>query len=220
MRKILALLAAVAAMTGLLVAVGPAEAVAPTSVTVQATGDGTQVPLPSSMSGYRPQIPKTCVANGDNSLPIGEMAQSWNNVSVDAYGQSLLLTFASNCVTLGYSAGQRFTIDTYYSATDGLCVHGSREDYVLRGGFAEWTNNPLYQLNTNPAYGCTDTLFHRRHFTAIAVGRFIGFKGNLNSAGWAGRVMCACSKNTIQYPTAGEGAELATLMRNGYIGPF
>jgi opacity protein-like surface antigen len=207
MKKILAATLAVFAL--LAVVVQPA----------QATEDGAQVPMPSSMSGYRPEIPKTCVANGDNSLPIGAMAQAWNNVSWDSNGQTLLLTFASNCVTLGYSAGQRFTVDTYYSATDNLCVRGSRLDFVVRGTWGNWTNNPLLEINTNPAYHCTDTQFHKNHFTAAAIGNFLIFK-HQSTAAWAGRVMCSCSKSTIQYPTAGEGAELAKLIRNGYFGPF
>lgn len=199
----------------LMIALGTITATAP----AMGTSDTAQTPMPISMSGYRPEIPKTCVANGDNSLPIGEVAQSWNNASVDGLGQALQLTFASNCVTLGYSAGQRFTVDTYYSATDGSCVRITRTQYVVRGTWGNWTNNPLYELNTNPAYHCTDTLFHKRHFVATAIGNFVDFKVQ-TSSGWAGRVMCVCSYNTLQYPSAGEGTELANQIRNYYFGPF
>lgn len=188
---------------------------------IPAQADGT-IPLPASLSSYKFGYTRICVTNGDNSLPINAAAGAWNtaiaNSTYDSGGLSLRIQYSNNCANLGYPANKRFTVDTY-SAADGYCGKITGGTTTTNNGYRVWTNNPVFLVNTYSGYYCVDSTVRRNHQTSVAIGTAIGFQ-NLTSSGWASRVMCSCSSNTIGFATTNEGHEAAALYRGFYIGGY
>lgn len=177
-------------------------------------------PLPSSVFTSYKFWPYTvahiCVAVGDTTIPIGAMAQAWNNAS--PYGISL--TASNNCVNSGYTPSTRMTIDTY-SAADGRCYKLTNVDYpswttsVSSNGFRLWTNNPVGWVNRYYE-GCWGTALLRQKWTALVEGRILGMK-ELTGSTWASRVMSTTS--AVYAPSAStDGPAISDLYNGQYLG--
>lgn len=190
-----------------------------TAGSAQASGP---IPIPTATltsAKFYPMSPNTdiCVAVGDTTIPIGSMAQAWNN----ATGHVLRLNAEGNCVTAGYTPSRRMTIDTY-SAADGKCVKFTNVSpyptyFTYGDSYTLWTNNPVGFVNTFYA-SCYGTTLLRQKYTAIAEGFLLGAR-ILSGPSWNGRGMSTTSQ--LYGPSANtDGADVGNLYNNFYTGIY
>lgn len=214
------LLGAVALIAGL-VAVSPVAQAAPESasgVCYPTPQSGCTVAPFSVYNQYKfwPYDPAwVCVANGDNGIPIGAAAQSWNNASAGLY-----LTFSNNCVSAGYTPSTRMTIDTY-NAVDGNCTKVTNNTYAVGpDGFRRYTNNPIGWVNVNPTQACASTSFRRAHWTTYVIGQIIGLTGHrdVSNTTWDSRVMAYRTQDTIAWAEQYSGAAVSDLYQGNLVG--
>lgn len=213
MRKFFVVMAsAIAIFAGLLVTT-PAQAQGPIPIPTATLTSVKFYPVATNVD--------LCVAVGDNTIPIGAMAQAWNNAA-----GSLKLNAAGNCLTerqingtIGYPPSRRMTIDTY-SAADGNCVKFTNVSpyptyFTYADSFTWWTNNPVGYVNTFYAT-CYGTALLRQKFTAIAEGFLLGAR-ILSGPSWNGRGMSTTSQ--LYGPSAStDGVDVGNLYNDFYHG--
>jgi hypothetical protein len=215
-KKFLALVAGLALLLGGLVAIQPAQAKQEAPAAVTATVAPYAIYSSYKMTPHwYPDVPTICVAVGDLNIPISASAQAWNNASV-GFG----LQASGNCVTAGYEAWRRMTIDTFNDPNWGSCFKITNA--FVTGTYGTYqtmryhTQNPVGLVNT--AYNCTSTATGRAHWTSMVIGIIMGLK-RLDGASWAGRVMCYCAQ--FGYPSAStDGDAISKLYQHYYVGIY
>jgi hypothetical protein len=138
--------------------------------------------------------------------PVAATAQLWNNaVNADYYppGSSpdLQLDFSTNCANDGYIASHRMTIGTFNNPNYNGCLYFTNLGRTPAGGDSQldyWTQGPGVYINVGIS-GCVSTAQRRGHQVTAAIGYALGLQ-LLTSSGWASRVMCTCSLDTIRSP--------------------
>lgn len=139
--------------------------------------------------------------------PVGATAQLWNN-AVNPDGTyppgsypPLQLDFSTNCAADGYAPSQRMTIGTFSNSSYNGCLYFTNLGRIPAGGDSQldhWTQGPGVYINTGIS-GCVSTAFRRGHQVTAGIGYALGLQ-LLTSSGWASRVMCTCSLDTIRSP--------------------
>lgn len=140
--------------------------------------------------------------------PVGATAQLWNNaVNPDPETQPpgstppIQLDFSTNCANDGYIASHRMTIGTFNNPNYNGCLYFTNLGRTPAGGDSQldyWTQGPGVYINVGIS-GCVSTAQRRGHQVTAAIGYALGLQ-LLTSSGWASRVMCTCSLDTIRSP--------------------
>jgi hypothetical protein len=185
-----------------------AVAVLATLVIGASTASAALAPL-SDMNRAKYSNGVICVGSTLNaaSYPVGATAQAWNN-AVNPAGPrppgtppTLQLDFSTNCAADGYSASQRMTIGTFSNPNYNGCLYFTNLGRTPAGGDSQldyWTQGPGVYINDGIP-GCVSTGQRRGHQVTAAIGYALGLQ-LLTSNGWASRVMCTCSLDTIRSP--------------------
>lgn len=134
--------------------------------------------------------------------PVAATAQLWNNaVNPRPETQTISLDFSTNCAADGYSPSHRMTIGTFSNPDYNGCLYFTNLGRTPAGGDSQldyWTQGPGVYINTGIP-GCVSTAFRRGHQVTAGIGYALGLQ-LLTSSGWASRVMCTCSLDTIRSP--------------------
>ena len=136
--------------------------------------------------------------------PVAATAQLWNNAVNDDSAVTppdLRLDFSTNCAADGYPAGRTMTIGTFSNPNYNGCLYFTNLGRAPVGGDSQldyWTQGPGIYINTGIS-GCVSTAQRRGHQVTAAIGYALGLQ-LLTSSGWASRVMCTCSLDTIRSP--------------------
>lgn len=136
--------------------------------------------------------------------PVGAIAQQWNNATYPGYGdRDITLDFSTSCAGDGYSPSHRMTIGTFSNSSYNGCLYFTNTATVPADGDSYmnwWTQGPGIYINTGIS-GCVSTAFRRSHQVAAAIGWGLGLNV-MTSSGYASRVMCTCSLDTLRAPTS------------------
>jgi len=234
MRRFIALLVAAASLTFGLNALAPAEASTPVHTSSQSAARAEGLCYPTLQSGcqvapypifnqfkwttnFGEDVRPVCIADGigqPTAWPVATAAQSWNNAT-----QYIAINVKNNCVTAGYGAGRRATIDTY-SALDSRCFRVIRGDYTTNGtlGFYVYTDNPIMYVQVNTAYNCNSTGFRRTHWLAVAIGEVLGLATLPSTSAYASRLMSPQTQDTLAGPSTSDAGSLNGLYAGNYVG--
>jgi hypothetical protein len=162
----------------------------------------------SDMNGAKYINGVICVGSTLNAsyYPVAATAQAWNN-AVNPPNQPpgstppLQLDFSTNCAGDGYIASHRMTIGTFNNPSYNGCLYFTNLGRTPSGGEGQmdyWTQGPGVYINVGIS-GCVSTAQRRGHQVTAAIGYALGLQ-LLTSSGWASRVMCTCSLDTIRSP--------------------
>jgi len=136
--------------------------------------------------------------------PVAATAQLWNNAVNDDSSVTppqLALDFSTNCAADGYIASHRMTIGTFSNPDYNGCLYFTNLGRTPAGGDSQldyWTQGPGVYINAGIS-GCVSTAQRRGHQITAGIGYALGLQ-LLTSSGWASRVMCTCSLDTIRSP--------------------
>lgn len=156
-----------------------------------------------------------CVGSTLNpaSYPVGAIAQQWNDaVNPGPDTQYIALDFSTNCAGDGYTPSHRMTIGTFSNASYNGCLYFTNLGTVPADGDSYmnwWTQGPGIYINTGIS-GCISTAFRRSHQVAAAIGYGLGLNV-MTSSGYASRVMCTCSLDTLRAPSFYDGGKAAQI---------
>lgn len=145
-----------------------------------------------------------CVGSTLNaaSYPVAAIAQQWNTAVNSPYVDPYIaLDFSTNCAGDGYNPSHRMTIGTFSNADYNGCLYFTNLGTTPAGGDSYmdyWTQGPGIYINTGIS-GCVSTAFRRSHQVAAAIGYGLGLNV-MTSSGYASRVMCTCSLDTLRAP--------------------
>jgi hypothetical protein len=231
MKRLLMVLALLGLSASLLV---PAEAAAPVQTAPQVAANAQGLCYPTLESGckvapypifnqfkwttnFEYDVRPVCIADGigqPTAWPVATAAQSWNNAT-----SFIAINVKANCVTAGYGAGRRATVDTY-SALDGRCYKITRGDYTTNGtlGFYVYTENPIMWVQVNTAYNCNSTGFRRTHWLAVAIGEVLGLGSLPSTSAYASRLMSPQTQDTLAGPSSSDAGSLNGLYGGNYVG--
>ena len=156
--------------------------------------------------------------------PVAAIAQMYNETVNPSYippGDSpyISLDFSTNCAADGYIAAHRMVIGTFSNPDYNGCLYAVNQQTVPEDGDSYmnvWTNGPGVYINRGIP-GCVSTAQRRSHQVSAAIGNALGLNV-LYSSGWASRVMCTCSLDTIRYPSSYDSNKLAQVY-GGSFGP-
>jgi hypothetical protein len=136
--------------------------------------------------------------------PVGAVAQQWNVATDPGYGiPDIALDFSTNCAADGYTPSHRAAIATFSNPDYNGCLYFSNvtttpstdgDSYMNW-----WTGGPTVWINRGIS-GCVSTAFRRSHQIAAAIGWVLGLNV-MTSSGYASRVMCTCSLDTLRAPS-------------------
>lgn len=187
-----------------------------TAMLVPLSAQATTTSDAAFLNGYTFASPRVCMSIGDNGLEAAAMAQQWNLRDNGV----IAITASSNCVTAGFPANRRFTIEAY----NGSCTwvfkltdkHGDAfdpaGDATPVDGNWQYDDNPIMWINRN-CWGSSD---ERRHMVSAGIGSVMGL-ATLNSAGNNARVMNMTAFSRSQVPQADAGSA-AVLHRFYWLG--
>jgi hypothetical protein len=142
--------------------------------------------------------------------PVGAIAQQWNDATYPGYGtRDITLDFSTNCAGDGYTPSHRTTIGTFSNASYNGCLYFTNTATIpSQAGDSYmnwWTQGPGIYINTGIS-GCVSTAFRRSHQVAAAIGYALGLN-IMTSSGYASRVQCTCSLDTLRAPTFYDAAK-------------
>lgn len=144
---------------------------------------------------------------------VAVKAQQWNVV----IGNDVVaLNYRTDCVAAGYPPSRRMVVGTYNNPADNACRLAINTAAAEYNGFNRWTAGPGIYINTAwPT--CISTQERRDHQVAAGIGELLGLSTH-NSSGWNSRVMneTTYSRENITSPTVVEGQKL----REVYLGVF
>lgn len=139
--------------------------------------------------------------------PVAAIAQQWNAATNPDYGSPVLsLDFSTNCAGDGYTPSHRMTIGIFSNSSYNGCLYFTNTATVPASGDSYmnwWTQGPGIYINIGIS-GCVSTAFRRSHQVAAAIGWGLGLNV-MTSSGYASRVMCTCSLDTLRAPTSYDG---------------
>lgn len=150
---------------------------------------------PGETTGIKFWTHSICMAVGDTTIEAPYMAQQWNTQG------GMAIQASSNCVSAGYPASRRFTIDTYYEVSgtywkvrdpDGSLLYDDSYDYY--NGYQRYINNPVLWVNLYHLASQT-----RRHNVGAAIGNLIGLTYH-NSSGYNSRIMNLTDWSQLNVP--------------------
>lgn len=209
--KIMAAIAAVAALLTVGFGVAPAQAAGQTS-------QSATVAIPPDANGYKFWSPSICVdGSGINGAyyRVAYIAQQWN---IRAQG-ALSLDYSDDCVADGYPPSRRMVIGSYSNASDASCVTTTNVETEGYHGFMRWTNGPGSYINfAKPS--CISSQTRRDHVVSEAIGILLGLRG-LNSTGYNSRVMNGTnwSWDNVPLPDVNSGDTVFNIYSNVYCLP-
>jgi hypothetical protein len=172
--------------------------------------------LPSELQ-YRKYYNGTiCVGStlSPSYYPVAVAAQSWNNA---VSGDMIALDFSTSCAADGYSAMHSMTVGVFNNPNYNGCLYFTNTASFPYGDGSPmeyWQHGVGVYINIGIP-GCVSTAQRRAHQIAAGIGWALGFD-LLTSSGYASRVMCTCSTDTLRYPSSVEG----TLAWNLYFGRY
>lgn len=157
------------------------------------------------LNGYTFANGSVCMAIGDSGIDAPAMAQQWN-LRDAAYGTGgIALTASNNCVSAGFPANRRFTIDTYVGSTSRCIILTDKYsnafdpagDATPVDGNWQYDDNPIIWANRN----CYSTYAAMHHYVSAAIGQVMGL-AQLNSATYNSRVVNMTAWSIRNVPTA------------------
>jgi hypothetical protein len=135
--------------------------------------------------------------------PTAAIAQQWNVAVNPDYGDPVIqLDASTNCAGDGYTPSHRMTIGTFSNPDYNGCLYFTNQGTVPADGDSYmnwWTQGPGIYINVGIS-GCVSTAQRRSHQVAAAIGSGLGLRV-MTSSGYASRVMCTCSLDTLRAPT-------------------
>lgn len=153
-----------------------------------------------------------CMAVGDTTIEAPYLAQQWNVQG------GMAIQAANNCVTAGYPASRRFTIETFYEVSNVYWKvrnpNGTQlspgNGWDAANGWWRYTNNPVLWVNIHHLADST-----RRHNVSAAIGNLLGL-AVFNSSGYNSRVMNLTAWSQLNVPTADAiSGDIAESIYNG-----
>jgi hypothetical protein len=207
-RPIALLVALVIALSGLIVAVGPAEAVAPVSVTSQAIMPQAPVAAQTAQSctwepdgkcywysGYHFGTGNAVALCAQNNIGV-----YWNIVTADNAFEipaisidNRQINVNTSCSASGYAVNRIYTLTTY-SDNDGACAKVTGDN---NGG--QWTQNVVIWMNLTAPSSCNNTLQHRNNTISNAIGLVLGLVPFTSSTNLTAAVMNRYFANSYNY---------------------
>ena len=142
--------------------------------------------------------------------PVGAIAQQWNDATYPGYGdRDITLDFSTNCAGDGYTPSHRMTIGTFSNSSYNGCLYFTNTATVPSNAGDSymnwWTRGPGIYINVGIS-GCVSTAFRRSHQVAAAIGWGLGLNV-MTSSGYASRVTCICSLDTLRAPSYYDAAK-------------
>lgn len=152
--------------------------------------------------------------------PVGAIAQQWNvavNPTRDPNDNIINLDFSTDCAADGYTPSHRMVIGTFNNPNFNGCIVTTNNQSVPADGDSYmnwWTNGPAAYINVGIP-GCVSTAFRRSHQVAAAIGTRLGLN-IMTSSGWASRVQCTCSIDTLRAPSFYDASKVAQIYQHSF----
>lgn len=196
----MAVIAAIAIMTSVLVAATPAQAYI----------------YDPAINGRKFASTAVCVdgsAINGQYWRVAYIAQQWN---LKAGTDVLKLDYEDDCAAAGYPPSRRMVIGTFSNVSEQGCIYLVNQQTSKYNGFDRWTNGPGAYINL-AHIDCNNGQNSRDHWVSLAIGWHLGLLAH-DSAGWNSRVMNQTdwSIYNVPLPTAAEGQKV----REIYLGVF
>ena len=167
--------------------------------------------IPSDMNRNKYPSGSVCVGSTLNSTsyPVGAIAQQWN-VAVPP----LALSFHATCT----GVGSKMTVGVFNNPSYNSCLaFTNTETFPVLDETSQmnyWQYGVGVYINVGIP-GCVSTAQRRGHQIAAGIGYALGLK-ILTTSGYANRVMCTCSLDTLRAPDSTSASRVWEI----YIGKY